>query len=93
MLDTEKGTLNFQEYFVRERHRSRCMRCDSKAPNRRGLRRRSGSDRKAEVIVFAPAIPIGPICGARTLEAFAMLSLRYGGKSGRRRYSGLVPQA
>ncbi len=80
MLDTAKGTLNFQEYFVRERHQvdgaggalrgrrtiAACARCDWK---------RSQS---AEAIVFAPSNPvtsIGPIlavpgirepCEART---------------------------
>ena len=31
MLDTSKGTLTFQEYFVRERHQIEVRRCASKA--------------------------------------------------------------
>ena len=65
MLETAKGTLNFQEYFVRERHRSRC----SGAIRGRRARARPAPGvleaiAAADAIVFAPSNPvtsIGPI--------------------------------
>ncbi len=65
MLDTAKGTLTFQEYFVRERHQVEVQRG--------ALRRRGASApgagviesiERAEAIIFAPSNPvtsIGPI--------------------------------
>ena len=39
MLETEKGRLNFQEYFVRERHSVNVISVNSLAPHSRDLRR------------------------------------------------------
>ncbi len=65
MLETEKGRLNFQEYFVRERHNVEVSRVDFVGAARShpapGL---LAAIAAAEVIVFAPSNPvtsIGPI--------------------------------
>ena len=65
MLDTAKGTLTFQEYFVRERHqvevRSVCFEGAAQARPAPGVLESIG---EAETIVFAPSNPvtsIGPI--------------------------------
>ena len=65
MLQTDKGLLNFQEYFVRERHTVEVSRVEFVGAERSrpapGLLEAIAS---AEVIVFAPSNPvtsIGPI--------------------------------
>ena len=65
MLQTDKGLLNFQEYFVRERHSVEVSRVEFVGAERSrpapGLLEAIAS---AEVIVFAPSNPvtsIGPI--------------------------------
>jgi LPPG:FO 2-phospho-L-lactate transferase len=65
MLDTSKGTLTFQEYFVRERHQVevRAVRFDG-AEQARPAPRVIESIESAEAIIFAPSNPvtsIGPI--------------------------------
>ena len=65
MLDTAKGTLTFQEYFVRERHQveARAVRFEG-AENARPAPGVIESIETAEAIVFAPSNPvtsIGPI--------------------------------
>jgi LPPG:FO 2-phospho-L-lactate transferase len=69
MLDTAKGTLTFQEYFVRERHQveARAVRFEG-AENARPAPGVIESIETAEAIVFAPSNPvtsIGPILGVR----------------------------
>jgi len=65
MLDTSKGTLTFQEYFVRERHQVHVQRVRFEGAHR--ARPALGvieSIEAAEAIVFAPSNPvtsIGPI--------------------------------
>jgi len=65
MLDTAKGTLTFQEYFVRERHQVEVRRVRFEGAHR--ARPAPGvieSIEAAEAIVFAPSNPvtsIGPI--------------------------------
>ena len=65
MLDTAKGTLTFQEYFVRERHQIEVRRVRFEGAHR--ARPAPGvieSIAAAEAIVFAPSNPvasIGPI--------------------------------
>ncbi len=64
-LDTTKGTLTFQEYFVRERHQVevRAVRFEG-AEGARPAPRMVESMASAEAIVFAPSNPvtsIGPI--------------------------------
>jgi len=65
MLDTAKGTLTFQEYFVRERHQveARAVRFEG-AENARPAPGVIESIETAEASVFAPSNPvtsIGPI--------------------------------
>ena len=65
MLDTAKGTLTFQEYFVRERHQVevRAVRFEG-AEKARPAPGVIESIASAEAIVFAPSNPvtsIGPI--------------------------------
>jgi len=65
MLDTRKGTLTFQEYFVRERHqvKVRAVRFDG-AEQARPAPGVIESIERAEAIVFAPSNPvtsIGPV--------------------------------
>lgn len=65
MLDTAKGTLTFQEYFVRERHRVevRAVRFE-RAEQARPAPGVLESIEQADAIVFAPSNPvtsIGPI--------------------------------
>ncbi len=65
MLDTSKGTLTFQEYFVRERHQVevRAVRFEG-AEQARPAPGVIESIERAEAIVFAPSNPvtsIGPI--------------------------------
>jgi LPPG:FO 2-phospho-L-lactate transferase len=65
MLDTEKGTLNFQEYFVRERHSVEVHSVEFVGAE--GARPAPGlleAIASADTIVFAPSNPvtsIGPI--------------------------------
>jgi LPPG:FO 2-phospho-L-lactate transferase len=65
LLDTEKGTLTFQEYFVRERHRVdvHAVRFEG-AERARPAQGVLDSIQRAQAIVFAPSNPvtsIGPI--------------------------------
>ena len=65
MLDTAHGTLNFQEYFVRERHQIdvRAVRFEG-AENARPAPGVIESIESAEAIILAPSNPvtsIGPI--------------------------------
>src|SRR5271167_3022486 len=65
MLDTVKGTLTFQEYFVRERHQVevRAVRFEG-APQARPAPGVIEAIERAEAIIFAPSNPvtsIGPI--------------------------------
>ena len=65
MLDTAKGTLTFQEYFVRERHQIEVRRVRFEGAHR--ARPAPGvieSIERAEAIIFAPSNPvtsIGPV--------------------------------
>ena len=65
MLDTAKGTLTFQEYFVRERHQIEVRRVRFEGAHR--ARPAPGvieSITTAEAVIFAPSNPvtsIGPI--------------------------------
>ncbi len=65
MLDTAKGTLTFQEYFVRERHQIEVRRVRFEGAHR--ARPATGvieSIERAEAIIFAPSNPVtsmGPI--------------------------------
>jgi len=65
MLDTEKGTLTFQEYFVRERHQVDVRRVRFEgADHSRPAPGVIESIERAEAIIFAPSNPvtsIGPI--------------------------------
>jgi LPPG:FO 2-phospho-L-lactate transferase len=65
MLDTAKGTLSFQEYFVRERHQVEVNAvCFEGAQNARPAPHVIDSIGRADAIIFAPSNPvtsIGPI--------------------------------
>ncbi len=91
MLDTPKGTLTFQEYFVRERHQVevQAVRFEG-AKNARPAPGVIESIEAAEAIVFAPSNPvtsIGPILAVpgvrealrRTKAAIAAVSPIVGG--------------
>ncbi len=73
MLDTAKGTLTFQEYFVRERHQIEVRRVRFVGAHR--ARPAPGvieSIEAAEAIVFAPSNPVtsmGPILAVPGVRA------------------------
>jgi len=73
MLDTAQGTLNFQEYFVRERHQVdvRAVRFEG-AEQARPAPGVLESIESAEAVILAPSNPvtsIGPILAVPTLPS------------------------